>query len=524
MKIIIIGAGPGGYETAIEAARRGIEVILIEAGNVGGTCLNEGCIPTKVLCRSAEVLEEVRAAEDFGICFTDPLAGHADMAVDKECACDNAESAAREGSGASDRRIPIDFGKVRQRKSQVVEQLRSGVMTLLDNRLITLIHGRAVLKDAHSVTVYSPAMEYTADRIIVASGSHASPLRIPGGDLPGLMTSREMLETDHVPETLCIIGAGVIGLEFASVFNSFGSRVTVIEYCGQILPRSDSDLAKRLKQSMSKRGIEIIVSAAVKSISHVRGTVAEDTDANAGVSGRDGGEPGYRVEYECKGKILAVTAEKVLVAVGRCPNVEGLGLDNAGVKYSAKGISVDDNMQTSCPTVYAIGDVTGKVMLAHAAVSQGLRALNHICGQSDRIDLSLVPSAVFTMPEAASVGLTEDECRERGIACKAVKSFFRANGKAVAMGQTDGFVKTVVAVCPADVPDKTVVTESDGSPRTERTDGPRFRDGQILGCHLFGPHASDLISEMTALISRHATLEDLRGIIHAHPTLSEVFR
>ena len=246
--------------------------------------------------------------------------------------------------------------------------------------------------------------------------------------------------------------------------------------------------------------------------------------SNAGVSGRDGGEPGYRVEYECKGKILAVTAEKVLVAVGRCPNVEGLGLDNAGVKYSAKGISVDDNMQTSCPTVYAIGDVTGKVMLAHAAVSQGLRALNHICGQSDRIDLSLVPSAVFTMPEAASVGLTEDECRERGIACKAVKSFFRANGKAVAMGQTDGFVKTVVAVCPADVPDKTVVTESDGSPRTERTDGPRFRDGQILGCHLFGPHASDLISEMTALISRHATLEDLRGIIHAHPTLSEVFR
>lgn len=458
MKIIIIGAGPGGYETALEAAKRGIEVVLVEKGNVGGTCLNEGCIPTKVMCRSAEVLEEMRSAGDFGV-----------------IACSGTEEMSK-----------IDFGKVRQRKSEVVEQLRSGVETLLDHKLITLLHGRAVIKDAHTVEV--DGNEYVSDYIIVATGSSSASLNVQGGDLPGLLSSREMLDIDHVPSSLCVIGAGVIGLEFASVFSSFGSRVTVLEYCGQILPRFDSDLAKRLKQSLSKRGIEIVTSAAVQSVS---------------VGGEACGRgQSYRVEYEIKGKKEELVAERVLVAVGRRPVVDGLGLENAGVEYSPKGIAVDDNMQTTCTSIYAIGDVTGKMMLAHAAVYQGLRALNHICGQSDGIDLSIVPSAVFTMPEAASVGMTEEECKGKGIACKAVKSFFRANGKAVALGQTDGFVKIVV---------------SDG-------DGTGYKDGQILGCHMFGPHAADLIAEMTVLICRKSTIEDLSSIIHAHPTLSEVFR
>ena len=465
MKIIIIGAGPGGYETAIEAAKRGMEVILIEKGNVGGTCLNEGCIPTKVFCRSAEILEEARSAGEFGVCFrSDGMAG-AD--------------------------IRADFGKIRQRKSEVVEQLRSGVHTLLDNRLITLVHGRAVIKDAHTVTVDCPeSRDYTADCIVVASGSAAAALHVPGGDLPGLATSRELLDIDHIPESLCVIGAGVIGLEFASVFNSFGSRVTVIEYCGQILPRFDSDLAKRLKQSLSKRGIEIITSAAVRSVSPLpadgSGYGADDGDA---------GPSAYRIVYDCKGKVAQTVAAKVLVAVGRRPATDGLGLENAGVEYGPKGIVVDENMWKSCPSVYAIGDVTGKMMLAHVAVYQGLRALNHICGRKDNIDLSVVPSAVFTMPEAAAVGLTEDECKEKGIACRTMKSFFRSNGKAVALGQTDGFVKTVVA-----------------------------EDGHILGCHIFGPHAADLIAEMAAFIGMGATVENLRSTIHAHPTLSEVFR
>lgn len=462
MKIIIIGAGPGGYETAIEAAGRGIEVVLIEKGNVGGTCLNEGCIPTKVLCRSAEVLEEVRSAGTFGVCFP---------------------------SGE----IQVDFRKVRQRKSEVVEQLRSGVHSLLDNGLITLVHGRAVLKDPHTVTVcltdavsgkdLEESRDYTADYIIMATGSLPAAVRVPGGDLPGLVTSRELLDIDHVPESMCVIGAGVIGLEFASIFRSFGSRVTVVEYCPQILPRYDADLAKRLKQSLTRRGIEIITSAEVRSISVLQ-------DACGGMD-----EPAFRVEYGSKGKIGEIIARKVLVAVGRRPAVENLGLENAGVEYGPKGIQVDDNMQTACPSVYAIGDVTGRMMLAHVAVYQGLRALNHICGQKDSINLSVVPSAVFTIPEAASVGMTEDECREKGIGCRSVKSFFRANGKAVAMGQTDGFVKTVLDT-----------------------------DGRILGCHLFGPHSADLVAEMTVLIDRHSTLEDLRSVIHAHPTLGEVFR
>lgn len=487
MKIIIIGAGPGGYETALEAAKRGIETVLIEQGNVGGTCLNEGCIPTKVLCRSAEVLEEARSAGEFGVRLYDIMSSA------------NPDSAGTEECGS----VRIDFGKVQNRKAEVVAQLRSGVHTLLDNKLITLVKGRAVIKDAHTVTVSGSQEEYSADCIIVATGSSPAALNVPGGDLPGILTSREILDIGDVPGSLCIIGAGVIGLEFASVFSSFGSRVTVVEYCGQILPRFDSDLAKRLKQSLTKRKIEIITSAAVKSLSCVSVPSA-----------------GYKIEYESRGNRQEVVAEKVLVAVGRCPNVQGIGLENAGVEYTAKGIQVDENMRTACPSVYAIGDVTGRMMLAHVATSQGLRALDHICGWHGSIGLSVVPSAVFTIPEAAAVGLTEDECKEKHIACKVMKSFFRSNGKAVAMGQTDGFVKIVTADCRESVQDETAPSGKSG----DMGGNPVYRDGQILGCHIFGPHAADLIAEMAAFISMGATVEDLRSTIHAHPTLSEVFR
>lgn len=454
MKIIIIGAGPGGYETAIEAAGRGIEVVLVEKGNIGGTCLNEGCIPTKVLCRSAEAMEEMKKASSFGVQLPEDY-------------------------------VPrIDFSRVMQRKSEVVEQLRSGVGTLLSVKHITLVRGRAVLKDRHTVTVYTDdagACEYSGDSIIIASGSYPAPLRVPGGEYT--LTSSDMLEIGTLPESLCVIGAGVIGLEFASVFRSFGCRVTVLEYCRQILPRFDGDLAKRLKQSLSRRGIETVTSASVQSV-RKEGT-------------------GYAVSYLVKGALSEICAEKVLSAVGRRPAVEGIGLEQAGVEYGPKGIAVDGNMMTSVPGVYAIGDVTGRMMLAHVAVYQGLRALNHICGKTDRIDFTVVPSAVFTDPEAASTGLTEEECREQGIACRCFKSFFRANGKAVSMGQTDGFVKVVA---------------SDGG------SGGRYRDGQMLGCHLYGPHSSDLVAEISSLIATGTTLDELSDIIHAHPTLSEVFR
>lgn len=470
MRIIIIGAGPGGYETALLAAKRGVEVILIESGPVGGTCLNEGCIPTKAFCKNAEVLDGLRNASEFGI------------------------------TGLS---YGFDFNSVVSRKNQVVEQLRSGVEGLLGHKNITLVHGKASFKDAHTVIVTPSVMsgevgtseEYTADYMIIATGSVSASLPIPGADLPGILTSREILEIDEVPKSLCVIGGGVIGLEFASIFRSFGSEVTVLEYCRDILPRFDTDLAKRLKQSLGKRGIDICTQAQVTGISPVI-----PSEAGESVS--------YGVTYLRKGKEETVVADKVLMAVGRRANFAGLDLEAAGVETTRRGVAVNDVMQTNVPHIYAIGDVNGLMMLAHAATFQGIVALDHIMGLENRIDLSVMPAAVFTSPEAASVGMTEDECKEAGIPVRCLKSFFRANGKAVTMGETDGFCKVVVAAEPKD--------------GTEPI--PGHVPGRVLGCHLYGPHASDIVQEACALITRKAAIDEFAGIIHTHPTLTEVLQ
>ena len=442
MRIIIIGAGPGGYETALLAAKRGAEVVLVEAGHVGGTCLNEGCIPTKSFCRNAEVLDTLRESESFGITDLD---------------------------------FKFDFKHVTSRKNAVVEQLRGGVESLLGHKNITLVHGKASFKDSHTVIVGDE--EYQGDYVIIATGSVSASLPVPGTDLPGMMTSKEILDIEDVPKRLCVIGGGVIGLEFASVFHSFGSEVTVLEYCKDILPRFDSDLSKRLKQSLVKRGIEINTQAQVAGIELI-GTE-------------------YKVSFVRKGKEEHVVADKVLMAVGRKANVSSLNLSDIGIEFTARGIAVDDlTMQTNIPHIYAIGDVNGKMMLAHAATFQGIVALDHIMSVENNIDLNVMPAAVFTSPEAACVGMTEDECKEKGIPVKCLKSFFRANGKAVTMGETDGFCKIVVS------------SES----------------GLVLGCHLFGPHASDIVQEACALISRKTTVEEFKDIIHTHPTLTEVLQ
>jgi dihydrolipoamide dehydrogenase len=452
MKIIIIGAGPGGYETALLAAKRGVEVVLIEAGHVGGTCLNEGCIPTKAFCKNAEVLDGLREAEAFGV------------------------------TGLS---YGFDFKAVAERKNAVVEQLRGGVEGLLGHKLITLVRGKASFKDSHTVTVDD--QDYVGDYIIIATGSVSASLPIPGADLPGILTSREILDLEEVPQRLCVIGGGVIGLEFASVFRSFGSEVTVLEYFKEILPRFDSDLSKRLKQSLGKRGIEINTQAQV--------TAIEETD---GV---------YKVSFTRKGKEETVEADKVLMAVGRKANVGSLNLADVGMEFTPRGIVVDEKtMQTNIPHIYAVGDINGKMMLAHAATFQGIVALDHIMGIENGIDLSVMPAAVFTSPEAASVGMTEEDCKEAGIPIKALKSFFRANGKAVTMGETDGFCKVIVAAEPK-----------------EGADSP-YEPGRILGCHLYGPHASDIVQEACALITRKATLREFEDIIHTHPTLTEVLQ
>ena len=451
MKIIIIGAGPGGYETALLAARRNVEVVLIESGPVGGTCLNEGCIPTKAFCKNAEVLDGLREAEEFGV------------------------------TGLS---YGFDFKKVVERKNAVVYQLRGGVEGLLGHKNITLVRGKASFKDQHTVVVDDK--EYSADYVIIATGSVSASLPIDGADLPGVITSKEILEVDEVPQRLCVIGGGVIGLEFASIFRSFGSEVTVLEYCKDILPRFDTDLAKRLKQSLSKRGIEINTQAQVTGISETSGE--------------------YTISFIRKGKEESVVSDKVLMAVGRRANIGSLNLSDAGVEFTPRGVLVNNVMQTNVPHIYAIGDINGQMMLAHAATFQGIVALDHIMGLENEIDLSVMPAAVFTSPEAASVGLTEDECKEKGIPVKCLKSFFRANGKAVTMGETDGFCKVVVAAEPK-----------------EGAESP-YEPGRVLGCHMYGPHSSDIIQEACALISRKVTVSEFHDIIHTHPTLTEVLQ
>ncbi len=426
MRLLIIGAGPGGYETAVEAAKLGLEVTLITEGPLGGTCLNEGCIPTKTFCHYAELIEQNNKA---GL----------------DC--------------------KPSFAATAQRKQAVIEQLRGGIDMLLKN--VQVVHGKAQFKD--SKTVVCDGQEYTADKIIIATGSVSASLPIPGAD--SCLTSKEILDFTEVPESLCVIGGGVIGLEFASIFRSFGSEVTVLEYCPNILPRFDVDLAKRLKQSLSKRGIGIEVQAQVTRID------------------------GNTVTYLKKDKEFTVQAHKVLMAVGRRPNTEGLNLEAAGIDYTRKGITVNDRFETSVPGIYAVGDVTGGIMLAHAATYQGLHALNVICGQQDSIRFDLIPAAVFTMPEVATVGLTEEQCKEQELQVRCLKSFYRANGKAVSMDETDGYCKLIVS-----------------------------ESGAILGAHLMGAHASDLIHEIAAVMNLNGTLEQLQSVIHAHPTLSEVLQ
>lgn len=437
--IIIIGAGPGGYETAVHAAKQGLSVTIFEERKPGGTCLNEGCIPTKSFCKNAEVMEQLKEAEVYGI-------EHLSYS--------------------------FDFGKVVERKNQVVELLNAGIDSLMQHKLITYVKGKAQLKDAH--TVVANGEEYSADYILIATGSVTKLLPVPGMNLPGVLTSKEMLDIDHIPERLCVIGAGVIGLEFASIFHRFGSKVTVVEYAKEILPNFDTDIAKRLKQTLGKRGIEIVNQAKV-------GGVAKQGDTLA-------------VSYEYKGEQKVCEADTVLVAVGRAANVEALNLQDIGIEYSPKGISVNENMQTNIPHIYAIGDVNGLCMLAHAATFQGLRALHHIQKQTDSIRLDIIPAAVFTSPEAAMVGLTEEQCKEKGIAFVTKKAFFRANGKALAMNEPDGFCKLIVS----------------------------SEDERILGCHLFGAHSADLIQEVCAMMNKEVTLTEFKQVIHGHPTLGEV--
>ena len=397
--LIIIGAGPGGYRAAEYAAKQGLKVAIFEAGEVGGTCLNVGCIPTKTYVHSAT------------------------------------------------------FTEARERMAQIVPQLRQGVEGILSHPNITLVREKATFVDAHTVN------DYTADNIIIATGSETKWLPIEGVKTdPRVVDSTGLLQLETLPKRLAIIGAGVIGMEFASVFNRFGSEVTVIEYLKECLPALDSDIAKRLRKTLEKRGITFKMKTAVQNLAEI-------------------------------------DADVILMATGRKPRTEGLNLEALGVTLAPNGaIPVDDNYQV-ISHIYAIGDANGRQMLAHAAEMQAVHAVNQILGKQDGIRFDIMPAAIFTEPEAACVGPTEDQLKEQGIAYECKKSFWRANGKALAMGETEGLLKLFA------------------SP-----------SGEILGCHAYGAHSADIIQEVSVLMCKHTTLSELADMVHIHPTLSEILK
>lgn len=438
--LIIIGAGPGGYETALEAAATGKSVTLFNGGQLGGTCLNEGCIPTKCLCTDSEIIARFKEGEKYGI---------------------------------DDFTFSIDFNKIIERKKNVTETLRGGIDTMLRQAKVNVVNAMASFKD--SKTVVAGEEEYTADQIIIATGSKSKSLPIPGHDLECVMDSTRILDLEYIPESLTIIGGGVIGMEFASIFHNLGSKVTVIEFMKQILPPFDSDIAKRLKQTLSKKGIKIITGAAAKEI-------------------RQNEFYEIEVTYEIKGKEEKIISSDLLMAVGRAPRVDGLNLEAAGVEYSPKGIAVDDNMRTSAEGIFAIGDVNGRMMLAHVASFQGQRALNAIEGKTDRIRFDIVPSAVFTVPECGMAGKTEEQCKAEGMEIMIGQSFYRANGKALALGEPDGLCKLIF----------------------------RKEDGLLIGAHIMGAQAADLAQQCADMMNRDTKLSGLKDIIFGHPTVSEV--
>lgn len=432
---IIIGAGPGGYELAAMLASAGESVVIIERDQLGGTCLNRGCIPTKCLCATADALSAVSRAAAFGV---------------------------------TARVQAFDYSVARQRVDSVINNLRSGIEYQLSG--VQIVRGEGKLLTSTTVAVGDDT--YTASkRIVIATGSSTARLPIPGANL--CIDSTDVLAMDSLPVSMVIIGGGVIGMEFASIMNTFGVKTTVVEFCPEVLPMIDADIAKRLRQQLSRQGIDFKVGAAVTAVARV--------DDNT-----------LCVSADTKKGAVTIEAEKVVMAVGRRPVVPQ-GTAEVGIELDRRGfIVVDENMCTSVPGIYAIGDVNGKSMLAHSAIAQG-RVI--ALGDPKAFNAGCVPSVVFTSPEVATVGTNASSLDSAGIPYKVVKHQFSSNGKANAEGHTDGLVKMLIA-----------------------------DDDTILGITILGHHAADLIAEATVLVTDHVKHTDVaRRYIHAHPTLSEIF-
>lgn len=419
--LIIIGSGPGGYRAADYAARNGLNVTIVENKQAGGTCLNTGCIPTKALVHDADLQKR-------------------------------------------------SWAEAVSRKNKVVDQLAKGIESMLAQQGITMVHGLAEFQDAHTVMVDGAL--YSAHHIIIATGSEPAIPPIEGISNSCVITSNQLLSLKELPKSLCIIGAGVIGTEFASLLNSFGCKVTVIEYLKECLNSFDSDIAKRVRKQMERRGIDFHLSCKVTQITE------------------------GKVHFEDKkGDEHSLSAHLTLVATGRLPNLSGFGIEKSGVNFTSKGIAVNDNMQTNIPHIYAIGDCNGRQLLAHAATFQGFKAVNSILGKTDHINLNIIPAAVFANPETACAGLTLSAAQEQGVHAQERKGFYRANGRAVAIEADEGMVKLVT-------------NEND----------------TIIGCHAYGFHAADIVQEVASLMNLNVTRTQLADIVHIHPTVAEVLQ
>lgn len=425
--LIIIGGGPGGYPAAQIAAAKGLNVVLIERDRLGGTCLNRGCIPTKAMTRVAEVAMTVTDAADYGV----------------------------ETVGCP---VSIDYQRATRHRDEVVTAMREGLASTMAN--VNIVIGEAVVDSTEPPTVTAAGTTFTAPRLIVATGAAPARLPIEGADLA--LTSDDLTTGSTLPESLVVIGGGVIGLEFASIFNALGSKVTIVEFLPEILPPCDAEIAKRLRTALKRRGIDIITDAAVTAL-----------------------RPGMEIDYQRRGKTATLQAEAVLMAVGRRAVVpRGLNVElnhNGSIKVDP------ETFETSAKGVYAVGDVNGICQLAHAATAQAERVMGR------ETDLSVIPSAVFTSPEVAMVGKTEKQALESGHDITVGKAMFRSNGKAQAMGETDGLVKVIVD------PDNDL----------------------LLGAFIVGPHAADLIEELSLAMSSRLPVREILSSVHAHPTLSE---
>ena len=434
----VLGGGPGGYEAAIRSAQYGLKTVLIEAAELGGTCLNRGCIPTKALLQSALVYEAAKGASSFGV-----------------------------STGA----VGYDYSKFAERKNAIIKRLRSGIEALERAHGVEIVRGFGVLSGTNSVDV--DGREIRARNIILATGSEPSRPPIPGIDGDGVITSDEALSMTELPASIIIIGGGVIGMEFATLFATLGKPVTVIEMMPSILPGVDADITAQLSGNLSAKGVRVLTDAKVLSI--------------------DGGKR-VSVSFENRGEERSESADCCLVCVGRRPKTAGLNLEAAGVFVERGFVQTDKRMRTSVPNIYAIGDITGKVQLAHVATAQGLVAAANCAGRDESMDYGIIPACIYTEPEIAYIGITEEKATAEGRSVRCGSFNVGTNGKAMVMGASGGVAK--------------IVTDA--------------RTGEILGAQIFAPHATDIIAEIAVAMKCEATIEELASTVHPHPTVSEV--